>query len=55
MDGDYIREKMQAHFDGHQLVYLRNTGVTKMTDLKKYIDNLMNASEYIGGANSRDK
>lgn len=46
---------METTFNDHQLVYLRNTGVTKMSDLRKYIDNLMSHSEYVGGANSRGK
>jgi len=55
MDEGLIKEQMQSHFDNHQLVYLSNTGVKKMEDLKKYIDNLMHSTEYVGGANSRNK
>lgn len=55
MNDTELRESMEEIFEREQIVYLTNTGVSKMSNLQKYIDFIMKSSEYIGGANSRNK
>ena len=57
MGDDALRQQMEELFAKEQIVYLTNTGATKMADLRKYIDFLMHeeTSDYVGGGNNRHR
>lgn len=49
-----FKARMQKAYDENQLVLLKNTGLSDLSKLKKYIQVcLMDDMKYEGGANSR--
>lgn len=54
---DAMQTRMRETYERERILYLTNTGCTKMIELQPYIDLIMagESSEYIGGGNERHK